>query len=284
MARKLQTAAVATMILAVLGICGQVAAQDDGSGKEQLQIEGSTTVGPIMRGFVAAFEKDCPNVNITVKATGSGDGAAALVDGRCDVAAMSRFMKMSEFKKAIENGVMPVAHTIAMDGICVVAHPSNPVGNLTMAQLKDIYVGNITNWKQLGGVDMQIVPLSRDTNSGTYGVFSKIALNDARMSSGMEYVAGNQPMHQRVSSTQGAIGFVGIGFLDREVKAVRLNGVTPSRRTIATAEYPLVRALYVWTNGYPKLGSTLHRFVAFYLTEKGQDIVEAKGFIPLTNY
>ncbi len=281
MMRKLQMVAMALLVTAAAGVA---TAESEGEQRQQIQIEGSNTVGPIMRGFAEAFMEANPNVNVTVKATGSGDGAAALVDGRCDVAAMSRFMRMSEFLKALENDVMPVAHTIAMDGICVVLHPSNPVGELTMDQIKGIYTGDITNWRQLGGVDMQIVPLSRDTNSGTYGVFSNIALDDDRMSSGVEYVASNQQMHQRVSSTQGAIGFVGVGFLDREVKAVRLDGVLPNRRTIATAEYPLVRALYVWTNGYPKLGSMLHRFVAFYLTEAGQDIVEEKGFVPLTNY
>ncbi|MFP3937505.1 MAG: PstS family phosphate ABC transporter substrate-binding protein [Phycisphaerae bacterium] len=284
MARKLQMAAVATVVLAVLfGACGEVLAQSAGD-EEQIQIEGSTTVGPIAKAFAEAFMSEHENVNVTVKLTGSGDGAAALIDGRCHVAAMSRFMKPGEFAKAVENGVLPVAHTVAMDGVCPVVHPSNPVGELTTQELKDIYLGNITNWKQLGGVDQRIVAISRDTSSGTFGVFSKLVMNDEKMTGGVEYVTSNQNMHQRIASTRGAIGYVGVGFLDRNVKAVKLDGVAPDRRTLATGQFPLVRPLFMWTDGYPKIGSTLHQFVSFYLTETGQDIIEAKGFVPLTKY
>ncbi|MBN1457303.1 MAG: substrate-binding domain-containing protein, partial [Sedimentisphaerales bacterium] len=92
--------------------------------KQTLQIDGSTTVGPIADAFAEAFKSNYPALEITVKKTGSGDGAAALVDGRCDIAIMSRFMKEKEFKKAVENGIFPVAHVAAMDGVCVVVHPS----------------------------------------------------------------------------------------------------------------------------------------------------------------
>jgi phosphate transport system substrate-binding protein len=91
--------------------------------KQTLQIEGSTTVGPIADAFAESFKNTYRSLEITVKKTGSGDGAAALVDGRCDVAIMSRFMKPAEFKKAVNNGIYPVAHVVAMDGVCVVVHP-----------------------------------------------------------------------------------------------------------------------------------------------------------------
>ncbi|MGC9454046.1 MAG: phosphate ABC transporter substrate-binding protein [Phycisphaerae bacterium] len=284
MARKLQMAAAVTVALvALLGVCGEVLAQSAGE-EQQIQIEGSTTVGPIAKAFAGAFMDEHENVNITVKLTGSGDGAAALIDGRCHIAAMSRFMKPGEFAKAIENGVLPVAHTVAVDGVCPVVHPSNPVGELTMQQLKDIYLGNITNWRQLGGVDQRIVVISRDSSSGTFGVFSKLVMNDEKMADGVEYVNSNQNMHQRIASTRGAIGYVGVGFLDRNVKAIKLDGVVPARRALATGEFPLVRPLFLWTNGYPKIGSVVHRFVTYHLTMDGQDIIEEKGFVPLTNY
>jgi phosphate transport system substrate-binding protein len=255
-----------------------------GAEKMSLQIEGSTTVGPIADAFAEVFKSNNPGLSITVNKTGSGNGAAALVDNRCDIALMSRFMKEKEFKKAVENGVFPVAHVVAMDGVCVVVHPSNPIKDLTTSQVRDIYTGKINNWKELGGPDMPIVVISRDTSSGTYETFHTLVMNKEEMASKVEYVNSNPQAHARVKTTAGAIGYVGIGFLDDNVKALKIDGIMPSRQTIAAGTYPVARPLFLFTNGYPKLGSVTHRFCSFYLTETGQEIVEAKGFIPVTNY
>jgi phosphate transport system substrate-binding protein len=251
---------------------------------ETLQIEGSTTVGPIADAFVGYFKKVYPDLDITVKKTGSGDGAAALVDSRCDIATMSRFMKDKEFKDAVASGVYPVAHVVAMDGVCIVVHPSNPVKALTKAQIRDIYMGKISNWSEVGGPSMPIVAISRDTSSGTYETFHGLVMEKKEMGFGVEYVNSNPQAHARVKTTQGAVGYVGIGFLDRSVKAVKVDGILPSRQTIANGVYPVARPLFMFTNGYPKLGTMVHKFCTFYLTEKGQELVEAKGFVPLTVY
>lgn len=251
---------------------------------ETLQLEGSTTVGPIADAFAEYFMSVTPDLTITVKKTGSGDGAAALVDGRCDIANMSRFMKEKEFKVAVEKGIFPVAHVIAMDGVCVIVHPSNPVKALTTAQVRDIYMGKITNWKEVGGADAAIVVISRDTSSGTYETFHNLVMNKEKMAGHVEYVNSNPQAHARVKTTAGAVGYVGIGFLDRNVKALEIDGVMPSKRTIASGTYPVARPLFMFTNGYPELGSITHRFCTFYLTEKGQELIEAKGFVPVTNY
>jgi phosphate transport system substrate-binding protein len=251
---------------------------------ESLQIEGSTTVGPIADAFAEHFKAISPDVDITVKKTGSGDGAAALVDGRCDIANMSRFMKEKEFKRAVENGILPVAHVVAMDGVCVVVHPSNPVKELTKEQVRDIYMGKINSWNQVGGPDMPIVAVSRDTSSGTYETFHKLVMQKQEMAGNVEYVNSNPQAHARVKTTKGAIGYVGLGFVDSNVRALRIDGIMPSRNTIASGVYPVTRPLYMFTNGYPKLGSMVHKFCTFYLTEKGQELIEAKGFVPLTSY
>ena len=256
----------------------------DAAQKQTLQIEGSTTVGPIADAFAEAFKTRYPNLDITVKKTGSGDGAAALVDGRCDIAIMSRFMKEKEYKKAVENGIFPVPHVVAMDGVCVVVHPSNPVKELTTRQVRDIYLGKITNWKQVGGPNIKIVAVSRDTSSGTFETFHGLVMNKEQMGPKVEYVNSNPQAHARVKTTIGAVGYVGIGFLDANVKAVKIDGIMPSRQTIATGQYPVARPLFMFTNGYPKLGSMTYKFCTFYLTEIGQEIIEAKGFIPVTNY
>jgi len=259
-------------------------AGDLAAGKQTLQLEGSTTVGPIADAFKEYFDNMYPDVEITVKKTGSGDGATALIDGRCDIADMSRFMKEKEFTKAVENGVMPVAHVVAMDGVCVVVHPSNSVKELTSGQVRDIYLGKITNWKQVGGPDLAIVAISRDSSSGTFETFHNLVMKKSDMGPKVEYVNSNPQAHARVKTTIGAIGYVGIGFLDAYVKALRIDKVMPSKQTITSGQYPIARPLFMFTNGYPKLGSLIHKFVTFHLTEAGQDLVAAKGFVPLTNY
>ena len=255
------------------------------AGAEALRIEGSTTVGPIADAFAEYFKTIQPGLEITVNKTGSGNGAAALIDGRCDIATMSRFMKTEEeFKKAVEKGVTPVAHAVAMDGVCVIVHPSNPVKEMTTAQVRDIYLGKVKNWKEVGGPDMQIVAVSRDTSSGTYESFHEMVMKKQDMAAGVEYVNANPQAHARVSSTAGAIAYVGLGFVDAKVKALRIDGVEPTKQTIVSGTYPISRPLFLFTNGYPKLGSTIYKFVTFHLTEKGQELIEAKGFVPITNY
>jgi phosphate transport system substrate-binding protein len=249
-----------------------------------VQIEGSTTVGPIADALAETFARIHPNVSITVKKTGSGDGAAALVDGRCDVATMSRFMKPAEFKKAVDNGRMPVAHVVAMDGVCVVVHPSNPIKELTTGQVRSIYQGGTTNWKQLGGPDAKIVVISRDTSSGTYETFHKLVMKKEKMAPGTEYVNSNPQAYSRVKTTVGAVGYVGLGSVDKHVKALKIDGVSPTRKTIAKGTYPVARPLFLFTNGYPKLGSIIHALCTFHLSERGQEIIEAKGFVPVTEY
>jgi len=270
------------LILAVL--VGMTVAGAAAAEPQTIKMEGSTTVGPIADAYVEAFKKMHPDVTITVNKSGSGNGAAAMVDSRCDIANMSRFMKAQEFKDAVAKGVMPVAHAIAMDGVCVIVNPSNPIGALTTAQVRDIYTGKVTNWKELGGADQKIVVVSRDTSSGTYETFESLVMAKQKMASGVQYVASNPEAHATVKSTAGAVAYVGLGFVDKDVKALKMDGVMPSRKTIAKGEYPVSRPLFMFTNGYPKLGSIIHALVTFHLTAKGQDIIDAKGFVPVTEY
>jgi phosphate transport system substrate-binding protein len=271
---------ISVIVLLALILAGNTLATE----KQTLQIEGSTTVGPIADAFAEAFKSNYPGLEITVKKTGSGDGAAALIDGRCDIATMSRFMKDKEFKTAVDKGVFPVAHVVAMDGVCVVVHPSNPVTELSTSQIRDIYEGKIENWKEIGGPDLPIVAISRDNSSGTYETFHELVMHKEEMGSKVEYVNSNPQAHARVKTTIGAIGYVGVGFLDANVKALKVDGVLPSKQTIATGQYPVARPLFMFTNGFPKLGTMTYKFCTFYLTETGQEIIEAKGFVPVTNY
>jgi phosphate transport system substrate-binding protein len=247
-------------------------------------LDGSTTVGPIAKAFAEYYMGIHPEVNVTVSESGSGNGAKSLINKACDIANMSRFMKDSEFKAATDAGVFPVAHVIALDGVAMIVHPSNPVSGLTIDQIQDIYMGNITNWNQIGGPNKQIVIISRDTNSGTYETFEGLVMNKEKITSKAEYVGSNGAVRQRVQSTPGAIGYVGLGFVDRTVKAVTVNGIHPEPETIKNGSYPIARPLYMFTNGYPKMGSHVFSFCTLYLKPAGQQIIETLGFVPVTSY
>jgi len=250
----------------------------------KIVIDGSTTVGPIAKAFAEYYMENNKGVNITVSESGSGNGAKSLVNSTCDVATMSRAMKDTEFKAAIYANRFPFTHVVAMDGLPILVHPSNPVKNLTVEQVRGIYTGKITNWKEVGGADMKIVKVSRDTNSGTYETFETMVMNKEKIAQDTEYVGSNGAVRSRVQTTPAAIGYAGLGFVDDTVKALDINNVSPDRNTVASGRYPISRPLYMVTDGFPKLGSHLHAFMTLHLTKKGQEIVEDVGFVPVTNY
>ncbi len=258
----------------------------------KLVLDGSTTVGPVAKAFAEYYMEKNPDVNVTVNESGSGNGAKSLINSTCDVANMSRFMKVTEFSAAVDKGVLPVAHVVAMDGLPVLVHPSNPVSGLTIGQIRDIYMGKITNWKDVGGPNLQIVVVSRDTNSGTYETFHELVMTHTvdgesvkeKIKDGAEYVGSNGAIRARVQSTPAAIGYAGLGFVDKSVKALDVNGVAPSPLTVVSGKYAIARPLFMFTNGYPKLGSHTYSFVTLHLTEEGQEIIEDIGFVPVTKY
>jgi len=279
----------AAMMVASVSASPRAGAQSPAAGtsaetKAKIVIDGSTTVGPLAKAFAEYYMSNNPGVNITVSESGSGNGAKSLVNGVCDVATLSRFMKPEEFKAAADKGLLPVAHVIAFDGIAIVVHPANPLSGLTLEQVRDIYLGKITNWKQLGGPDQDIIAISRDSNSGTYETFEQMVMDKQKIAPRIEYVGSNGAIRQRVQSTPAAIGYVGFGFLDRTVKALPVNDVHPDQQSVLSGRYPIARPLFMFTNGYPALGSHVQQFVTLYLSPKGQEIVESIGFVPLTKY
>ncbi|MGD9201665.1 MAG: phosphate ABC transporter substrate-binding protein [Chitinispirillia bacterium] len=268
----------------IAGFCFLISFTLFAFGANKIVIDGSTTVGPIAKAFAEYYMQQNKGVNITVSESGSGNGAKSLINNTCEVADMSRFMKENEFKAAIDNKIMPVAHVIAMDGLPIIVHPSNPVDKLTVEQVKDIYLGKIKNWKEVGGPNKKIIKISRDTNSGTYETFHNLVMKKEKIVGDCEYVGSNGGVRQRVQSTQAAIGYAGLGFVDNTVKALTINNIFPTPKTVSSGTYPISRPLYMFTNGYPKLGTHLHSFMTLYLSPKGQEIIESIGFIPVTQY
>jgi len=245
-----------------------------------LVIKGSTTVLPIAQKVAEAYMKQNPDVKISISGGGSGNGMKALIDGSTDIADSSRFIKPKEVSLAVGKGVYPVPFAVAYDCIVPVVHPSNPVTNITMDQLKAIYKGEIKNWKEVGGPDRPIVVVSRDTSSGTYEVWHKKVMKKERVFPGALLQASNGAVAQAVSKNKNAIGYISLGYLDKGIKALMVNQITGSEETTLNGTYPVSRPLYMFTKGWPK-GDTLN-FINFVLNpEKGQKYVRDAKYVPL---
>jgi phosphate transport system substrate-binding protein len=245
-----------------------------------VEIKGSTTVLPIAQKVAEAYMKQDPDVKISISGGGSGNGIKALVDGSTDIADSSRFIKEKEVALAVEKGRYPVPFAVAYDCIIPVVHPSNSVMNLTMGQLKDIYMGKIKNWKDVGGPDRPVVVVSRDTSSGTYEVWEEKVMKKERVFPGALLQASNGAVAQAVSKNKNAIGYIGLGYLDESTKPVMVDRIKGSEETTLNGTYPISRPLYMFTNGWPR-GDTL-KFINFVVhPDKGQKYVKEAGFVPL---
>ncbi len=273
MLRIRRSAAIGSMVL--MAFAGAHAQQ-----ATKIVLDGSTTVGPIAKAFAEYYMGKHPDVNITVSESGSGNGAKAIINGTADIGNLSRKMKEEEVQAAKDKGRNVVEHVIAMDGIAIVVHPSNPVKGLTKDELKSIYIGEITNWKQLGGPDGKIVVISRDTNSGTYESFQQLVTKSDRITEKAEYVGSNGAVRQRVMTTVGAIGYVGLAFTEG-VKPLEINGVLPTQVTVNDKSYAISRPLFMYTNGEPQDGTPLADFLNLYKTADGKKIISEQGFVAL---
>jgi phosphate transport system substrate-binding protein len=243
----------------------------------KITITGSTTVLPIAQKAAEVYMKKNPGVNISVAGTGSGDGIKAIIDGTADIGDASRDMKKKEIKLAKEKGVTPKRHTVALDCIVPIVHPSNPVKDLSLAQLKDIYTGKVKNWKQVGGMDKPIAVISRDSSSGTFEVWNKKILKKARVRPDAQLQASNGAVAQAVAGNKYAIGYVGIGYLNPKLKGLTVNGVKASAKTAMDKSYPVARALYMFTRGEPK--GEVKKFLGFVMGAEGQKIAVSEGFV-----
>jgi phosphate transport system substrate-binding protein len=249
------------------------------SAGSRLTIKGSTTVLPIAQAAAEEYMGRDPGISISVQGGGSGVGIAALLDRTTDIADSSRKIKEEEVARAKAAGVVPYENIIAMDGIAVVVHPANPVSKLTREQIKAVYTGRISNWSELGGRNLKIVVVSRDTSSGTFESFEELVLNKEKVRADALTTASNGAVSQTVAQTPGAIGYVGLGYLTKKEKAVDVNGVKCTEANVLSKKYPVSRPLFMYTNGAPK--GDAKKFIDFVKGREGQKIVKEEGFVPL---
>ena len=243
----------------------------------KITISGSTTVLPIAQATAEVFMDKHPEINISVRGGGSSVGIASVMAGTSDIGSASRHAKTKELATAREKGINLYENIIANDGIAVIINPENNVNNLTMEQIKNIYTGKISNWKEVGGPSLPIVVISRDVSSGTFEVFNKKVLNNAKCIDGALMLASNNVVATIVSNTPGAIGYVGLGYITDKVKALKVNNVEPSKETVQNNKYQISRTLNMYTKGKPK--GLVKQYIDFILSPEGQKIVEEQGFI-----
>ena len=266
------------LVLALLAAgCTQPAA--DGPA-QTLKITGSTTVLPVAQAAADAFMKDHLNANIQVTGGGSSVGVQAVGEGIAEIGMSSRDLKPEE--RAKYRDLVDVA--IANDGIAIIVHPSNMVRSLTMAQLKEIYAGNTTNWKDVGGPDMTIVVVGRDSASGTREFFSESVMKKQDFTPTQLEKNSNGAVKQTIAQTPGAIGYVGLGYIDADIRPVPINVnnalVEPTIANVVAKTYPIARPLIMITNGAPEgLAKT---YLDYLLSPAGQAIVAEEGFVPIT--
>jgi phosphate transport system substrate-binding protein len=247
--------------------------------ESSIVIKGSTTVLPIAQGTLEAFMKQNPGVQMSLSGGGSGEGIKALIDKTANIGNSSREIKKEELALAESKGVKPVAHVVAYDAIIPVVHPKNKVSNLTIEQLNQIYQGKITNWKEVGGDDMKIVVISRDSSSGTYETWDHFVMKKAKVTPKAQMLASNGALVTAVAKNRYAIAYLGMGYVNKTVKPVQVNGISATAQTAMSKEYPLSRELYMYTDGEPT--GDIAKYIAFVKSPEGQKIVADEGFVPL---
>lgn len=283
-------------LLTVLAVtaCGRPARagqSESTGGQSSIQNKGSDTLVNVALAWAEAYNEIRPEISIAVTGGGSGTGIAALINGTVDIANASRQMKPEERQAALDNGVEPIEFVVAVDAIAIIVHPSNPVDELTIQQLADIYIGKITNWKEVGGRDDPIILLSRETNSGTHVYFLEEVV---RKGSGNDEVIfapqtllmpSSFGITSEIRRNPSAIGYDGLGYVTEHEKVLAVASssdapyIYPTVETGADGTYPIARPLYMYTAGEPT--GVIADYLDWIRGPEGQNIVAELGFVPL---
>jgi phosphate transport system substrate-binding protein len=278
-----------------LTACGPTSSAETASDSQATYIEnkGSDTIVNLALAWAERYQGAHPDVRISVTGGGSGTGIAALINKTVDLANASRQIKAEEVDEAKANGVEPVEHIIARDAIAVIVNPENPVNELTLQQISDIYSGKLTNWSEVGGEDRPIVRLSRETNSGTHVYFLETVLrlgnskDKTLFSTNTLLLPSSEGIIAEVRQNPNAIGYDGLGYVPKDLKmiaiAMEAGGayVLPSIATVNDKTYAIARDLYMYTNG--EATGIVKEYLDWILSPEAQEIVVELGFVPALN-
>jgi phosphate transport system substrate-binding protein len=269
-----RTACHLALIAVILLALPQVGCVRRSSASQQLTVTGSTTILPIAESAAELYDEANPGTRVLVAGVGSSAGIESVSQGSSDIGTSSRDLKDAEKSLGL------VDTPIAFDAIAVIVNPSNPVKALTTQQAADIFEGKITNWKQVGGPDEPIGLVNRDEASGTREAFSKIVLKGAAFDRAAVVLPGTGQVRSVVADSPSAIGYISLGFVDKTVKALSIDGIAPSEKTVANKSYPISRVLHFFTKGEPT--GLAKSYIGFVLSSAIQDkVVRDAGFLPI---
>jgi phosphate transport system substrate-binding protein len=279
-------AGAVTALIGLLLVCGCGGPSNE--KRESVTVKGSDTMLPLVTPWAEEYMAANPGVDVSVTGGGSGTGIAALINGTTDLCAASREISVEEKKKAEAKGIKPRETTVARDGIAIVVHPSNPVNELSTEQLRKIYIGATTAWKDLGGADAAIVPYSRESSSGTYVFFQEHVMNKADYAVNVRLMPATSAIIQAVEADANAIGYVGLGHAYEagnkvKIVAVRIEdgkpAVAASEKAVLDGSYPISRALYFYCpEPAPQAAG---KFIEYCLSQRGQNTARRVGFVPV---
>lgn len=256
-----------------------------------IENKGSDTMVNLALAWAEAYQTIRPDVRISVTGGGSGTGIAALLNGTVDIANASRKIKPEEIEQAQANGIEPVEFVVARDAIAVIVHPDNPVSQLTLQQISDIYSGKINNWSEVGGEDRPIVRLSRETNSGTHVYFLETVLrlgqkdNKTLFSMDTLLLPSSEGIINEIRQNPNAIGYDGLGYVPHDLKIIAVAEteagpyVLPMISTVNDKTYPIARDLYVYSVGQPQ--GVIQDYLEWIHASEAQEIVAELGFVPI---
>ena len=269
------------LVAALVSACGGTSTPgapvtDPAADISTVSVSGSTTVQPLAEKLAEAFMTENTGIRIDVQGGGSSVGVKAAGQGTSDIGMASREIKESELAEFPNLNVV----VIARDGIAIVAHPDVTVNDLTVEQVRDIFSGKVTNWKEFGGEDQSIIVVSREEGSGTRGAFEEMVMGeDALITDTAILQPSNGSIRTTISTTPYSIGYLSFGYLDETVNAISINGVAPTEPNAADGSYLIVRPLNMLTNGEP--AGAVKAFLDFILSEGGQKLVVEDGYIPV---
>ena len=274
--RKLILPLLATVALsaAVLAGCSGGAAEETVEGT--VTTDGSTSMEKVIGGLGEAFEEENPGVTFTYNPTGSGSGITAVTEGRCDIGLSSRDLKDEELAQGLTETVL------AKDGIAIVVNPENKVEDLTVEQIADIFTGKITNWKEVGGDDVEIVLIGREAGSGTRDGFESITGTEEACQYRQELTSTGDVI-TTVAGNPAAIGYASLASVQDSVKAVTVGGVAPTEETIADGSYAVQRPFILVTKEGEQLSDAAQAFFDYATSEAANEIITSAGVVPAAN-
>jgi phosphate transport system substrate-binding protein len=256
---------------------------------QKLVIKGSDTLGAkLVPQAAEAFKTTHPDVAFEIAAEGSTTGIAAITDGTAQIGMSSRRAKPVEISAALAKGVTMKPTIVAYDGMAVIVNESNPVTELTLRQVEQIFTGDVTDWTAVGGNPGKFSIYTRNTSSGTYSDWKELAMKKRDYASSSQKMAGNEQIAAEVAKNPNGIGYVGLAYTHAPgIRVVGILGkdkvaVRPSNQTVQAKTYPYARPTFFYTNGEPS-GLTAE-FVDFMLGTEGQALVQKVGFVPAVQH